>query len=232
MLIKFLSSCSFCRQFSTSSSSNKVKNSEEWHKRHIKDRFVQQSRAENYRARSAFKLLEIQDRFQLIREGNYVVECGGAPGAWTQVLTNIIGGKGRIVSCDLLLIEPIPGAITLSKTDFTHPDSQAAILKHLGGRKIDVVLSDMAPNLSGTKELDQMMTTNLVYSVITFSLMNTTAGGAFLTKTFFGEQTKRIVDDLLKFYRSVEYIKPESSRKESSELYLLARDFKGIKKRK
>ncbi|XP_023320394.1 uncharacterized protein LOC111695337 isoform X2 [Eurytemora carolleeae] len=217
MLIKFLSSCSFCRQFSTSSSSNKVKNSEEWHKRHIKDRFVQQSRAENYRARSAFKLLEIQDRFQLIREGNYVVECGGAPGAWTQVLTNIIGGKGRIVSCDLLLIEPIPGAITLSKT---------------GGRKIDVVLSDMAPNLSGTKELDQMMTTNLVYSVITFSLMNTTAGGAFLTKTFFGEQTKRIVDDLLKFYRSVEYIKPESSRKESSELYLLARDFKGIKKRK
>jgi len=190
---------------------------------------VKQAREDQFRARSAYKLIDIQNKYKLIRSDSVVVECGGAPGAWTQVIASIVGVKGKVVTCDLLPIEPVPGAITLSNTDFTAPQSQQCILSHLDGRKIDSVVSDMSPNISGNKQLDQDNTTNLVYSVMKFALTNSTKDANFLAKIFYGKSTDRIYQDLSKFYRRVEYVKPNSSRKESSEIYLLGRNFVGLK---
>jgi len=217
------------REVSTSLVSPRLKSTEQWMKRHTKDKYVLKSKQEQYRARSAYKLLEIQERFDLLSEMDVVVECGGAPGAWTQVLTQIIGGKGKVVSCDLLDIEPVAGAVTLSQTDFTLPQCQESILAHVEGRGLNAVLSDMSPNLSGNKQLDQDQMHHLVYSVIKFSLLHTKQDGTLLMKLFFNQNSNRISEDLKRFYRRVEFVKPGSSRKESAELYLLARNFVGIK---
>jgi len=222
----------FLRRFSSSSSFEKIKNTNEWMKRHLKDKYVVAAGTDNYRARSAYKLIEIQARYKLIQPGDVIVECGGAPGAWTQVLTQIQGGKGVVVSCDLLDIEPVEGATTLQRTDFTLPESQAKIMSYLGEEKIDLVLSDMAPNITGNGQLDQDQITNLVYAVIKFSLQYSAPGGSLLAKSFKGDHTNRIIADLQRFYRRIDCVKPDSSRKESAELYLLARNFVGVKPKK
>lgn len=208
----------------------KVASSRDWLNRHLKDPYVKRAQKDNYRARSAYKLVEVQERWGLVRRGQAVVECGAAPGAWTQVLADLLGGDGCIVSCDLLDIEPVAGAITLPYTDFTKPESQQRILEKLGGRKIDLVLSDMSPNLSGQKCSDHEEICRLVYAVIRFALQNSAQDAQLLAKMFDGPNTPKMVTDLERFYRKVSHVKPASSRKESSELYLLAQGFKGIQK--
>jgi len=217
------------RFFCSTSSLNKIKNSTDWASRQEKDQFVKKARSEDYRARSAYKLIEIQAKYKLIQPDSVVVECGGAPGAWTQVLASIAGRKGKIVSCDLLGIEPVEGATTLSHMDFTTMQSQQTIIQHLDGRKVDCVVSDMSPNLSGNTQLDQDRITNLVYSVIRFALTTSARDARLLTKVFFGTNSDRMYNDLTKFYRKVDFVKPSSSRKESAEIYLLARNFVGVK---
>ena len=131
------------RHFSTSCQRVKHRGgsgSDGWLRRHVKDKYVQQSSAENYRARSAYKLLEINQSCRILRRGVTVVECGAAPGAWTQVATARVGGEGLVVSCDLLDMDPVPGAVTLSGRDFTNPLTWQEIKSSVGDRNIQVVL--------------------------------------------------------------------------------------------
>jgi len=121
------------RELSTSLVSPRIKSTEQWIKRHTKDKYVLKSKQEHYRARSAYKLLEIQERFNVLSENDVVVECGGAPGAWTQVLTQIIGGKGKVVSCDLLDIEPVAGAVTLVSRSSTGREVPISCWKYKKG---------------------------------------------------------------------------------------------------
>jgi len=199
--------------------------SQQWFKRHTKDEFVKKSQKEGYRARSAYKLLQIQEEKNLIKPGARVVECGGAPGAWTQVISQYIGDTGKVVSCDLLTYEPVHNAVILANTDFTCQKNQQKILSHFDGKKVDLILSDMAPNHSGLKKLNQDATYNLVLSVIKFALTCTAAEGALLTKIFNSSHTVRLTEQLGKVYREVEILKPASSRKDSSECYIYAAGF-------
>lgn len=202
--------------------------SQKWFKRHAKDEFVKKSQEEGYRARSAYKLLQIQEEKNLIKVGARVVECGGAPGAWTQVIAKHIGETGKVVSCDLLNYEPVNNAVILPHTDFTCHKNQQKILSHFDGQKVDLVLSDMAPNHTGMKKLNQDASFNLVLCVIKFALTHSAAEGALLTKIFQSSHTVRLTEELKKVYKEVEILKPASSRKDSSECYIYAAGFQSL----
>jgi len=194
--------------------------------RHVKDKYVQQSVQEQYRARSAYKLLEIQRKHRILRPGMAVVECGAAPGAWTQVATHIVGTGGTVVGCDLLHMEPVPGAVLLQGRDFTHTDTQTDIRTQLHGRPIGCVLSDMAPNNPGNASFNHDITTNLVYSVLKFSVLTADKDSNLLVKMFSGRNLEKLLTDLAKFYTTVKIVKPGSSRKESPEIFVLAEKLK------
>ena len=220
------------RSFSSGAICNKSKggSSSSWMKRHVSDPYVINSVKDNYRARSAYKLLEINKSAKIIRRGDTVVECGAAPGAWTQVATSLVGGDGLVVSCDLLNMEPVPGAVLLTNRDFTKVETWREIRSVVGDNKIQVVLSDMAPNVSGNPEMDHDAITHLVYTVLKFSLHNAAPGSCLLTKTFNGRNHDKLMKDLELCYENVKLYKPSSSRNESSELFLLAQNLKEIKK--
>lgn len=230
------------------SMSKKSTSSIEWLKRQHNDPYVRKCQADGYRARSAYKLIEMNEKYNsklLIGPGAVVMECGAAPGAWTQVVAEAVnaGGNynnqkklpsGMVVGCDLLNIEPVPGAILLSQCDFTLKESQQRILGVLGAQvrpRFDVVLSDMAPNASGQKQIDQDRILLLSYSALRFALLNSHKGSNFVTKVWAGPRVDNLVRDLKNFYSKVERVKPQASRKESGELYLVAQDFIGIEQK-
>ncbi|XP_064090671.1 ribosomal RNA large subunit methyltransferase E-like [Macrobrachium nipponense] len=188
------------------------------------------------RARSAFKLIEIDDRHKILNPGQVVVECGAAPGAWTQVavsrvnsLQNVKGKQqGLVVGIDLLGIHPLPGAIFLSGKNFTNPETQQEILKILDGRKVNVVLSDMAPNASGTRAMDHENIIDLAYSALNFAVQHSALKASFLCKVWDGSRDMKLKSDMERYYGSVKVIKPNASRKDSSEKFLLGKNFQGI----
>lgn len=206
------------------------KSSQAWLRRHTSDKYVIQAGVDNYRARSAYKLLEINKSARILKKGQTVVECGAAPGAWTQVATSVVGSDGLVVSCDLLDIEPVSGAVVLPGSDFTSPHTWRHIRHVVGNRNIDLVLSDMAPNVSGQSHMDHEAITHLVYTVLKFSLHNASPGSSLLTKTFNGSNLNKLIKDMEVCYDKVKIYKPGSSRQESSELFLLAQNMKIIKK--
>nr|ACO10882.1 ribosomal RNA methyltransferase CG11447 [Caligus rogercresseyi] len=153
--------------------------SSSWIRRQAKDIYVKKARSEGYRARSAYKLLEMDDKLKILRPNMNVMECGGAPGAWTQVLTERVS-SGTIISCDLLDYEPVGRAIILPNSDFTSPSTQDTILSHLGKSSgFDLVLSDMAPNASGMAELNHGQILNLSYEATKFALRHSKPEAAF-----------------------------------------------------
>jgi len=194
--------------------------------RHLKDEYVRRSNAEDFRARSAYKLLEVQKRHKLLRRGMVVVECGAAPGAWTQVATNAVGPTGLVVACDLLPLEPVEGALILAPRDLTLSKTQDEIRTGLGGRQIDVVLSDMAPSNPGMACVNHDMTLQLVYSVLEFSVRTAAPESDLLVKIFAGSGLNKMIADLSRFYSTVKRVKPESSRRDSAELFLLAQNLR------
>lgn len=205
--------------------------------RHVRDKFVKQARYQNYRARSAFKLIEMDDKYKLLRPGLIVVECGAAPGSWTQVIVERLKldpknmhKTGAVISVDMSLFTPVPGAICLSQTDFTSPICQAKILSALDGRKVDLILSDMAPNVTGQHELDHDCIVKLIKSTFQFANTCLKNGGTFLFKIFNGSQTSKLVLELSQHFASVKRIKPDASRNDSTELYILAKDYKRLSK--
>ncbi|ESP03933.1 hypothetical protein LOTGIDRAFT_109890 [Lottia gigantea] len=210
----------------------KGKSSQEWLKRQASDPYVQKALDENYRCRSAFKLIEINDKYKILRPGQVVIDCGAAPGSWCQVAAQKVAkhkqGIGTVIGIDLQNFEPIDGVHVLSECDFTLPESQSKILDILNGQKADVILSDMAPNASGIKSMDHDVIIELCQAVLQFGLWVLKPGGTILCKLWMGANQKSFENDLKSNFESVKVVKPASSRSDSSEIFLLARNFQLI----
>jgi 23S rRNA (uridine2552-2'-O)-methyltransferase len=196
--------------------------SQRWLARQLNDPYVQAAKQQGWRSRAAFKLAELDDRFHLIRRGTRVVDLGAAPGGWTQVAVR--GGSARVVAVDLLPMDPVPGSEVLLG-DFTEPAIQARLIKMLGG-KADLVLSDMAPNTTGHTATDHLRIMALAEAALEFAVEVLAEGGAFVAKVFQGGAERQMLDRLKRRFASVRHAKPPASRKESSELYVVATGFR------
>ena len=197
---------------------DKSMSSQQWIKRQLADPWSDRARAEGWRSRAAFKLMEIDDRFGLIRPGSRVIDLGAAPGGWVQVALK--RGAQAVVGVDLLMIEPIPGA-ELVQADFTHAGVDQQLIEALGGAP-DVVLSDMAHNTIGHRQTDHLKIVALIEIAAEFALRTLKPGGHFVTKNFQGGDAGGVLAELRAGFREVKYVKPASSRKDSSEVYLVA----------
>ena len=184
-----------------------------------RDHYYWKAREEGYRARSAYKLLQINQRFHLIRKGDSVVDLGAAPGGWLQVACELSGGK--IVGVDLAEIEPIPGVITF-KADITK-ESTVNLIKDAIGGSADVVICDAAPNLSGTWDIDHARSIDLARSALTIAEKLLKPGGSFLTKVFQGDMFNDYLKDVRREFSRVQAHSPQASRKESAEIYIIAK---------
>ena len=199
--------------------SDRSMSSAEWLRRQLNDPFVQQAKADGWRSRAAFKLIEIDDRFGVLRRGARVIDLGCAPGGWVQVALK--RGAGAVVGVDLLHVDPIAGA-DLIEGDFTDPAMPARLLQAVGGAP-DLVLSDMAPNTSGHRETDHLRIVGLIEQAAAFAKATLKPGGSFVTKSFQGGAAGDLWARLKADYAEVKNMKPKSSRAESSEVYLVAK---------
>ncbi|GFX77008.1 rRNA methyltransferase 2, mitochondrial [Trichonephila clavipes] len=234
------------RNISLSSLSNKIvpsnlkgksKSSQEWLERQLNDEYVKKGRYHGYRCRSAFKLLEMDQKFKLLKPGYSVVDCGSSPGSWTQIVVNKLKLdketeenqkiKGVAIAVDLQHIEPIKGATIIQESDFTQLSVQEKISNLLPSGKANVVLSDMAPRATGTYELDCAAMMTLVYSATKFSFHVLHKDGTFLCKLWDGHEVEKFITILKNYFSLVKRCKPKASRSDSSELYVLAMGFKG-----
>lgn len=204
---------------------SKSHSSKQWLRRHVNDPYVQRSKKEGYRSRSAYKLIEIDDRDRLLKGGQVIVDLGAAPGGWTQVAVKRVGASGRVVGIDLLPVDPVPGAV-LIQADFTAAKGLAAVREALGTRRADLVLSDMAPNLSGIAVSDQARCMALAEIALEFALGHLQADGAFLVKVFQGAGYDDYLRSMRRAFAKVVVRKPDASRDESAEQYLLGRGLK------
>jgi 23S rRNA (uridine2552-2'-O)-methyltransferase len=200
----------------------RTKSSSQWLRRHVKDPYVRQARVEGYRSRAAFKLIEINTRDRLFNPGALVVDLGAAPGGWSQVVAQKVGPGGRVVAVDLLEIAPMSG-VTVLRGDCREPGVQSQLVQALGGRKADVVLSDMSPNISGIASADQARAAELVRTALDFCRRQLREGGVLLVKVFQGEEFAGLRKEMKSMFREVRNLKPAASREESRETYLLAR---------
>ena len=196
--------------------------SQRWLARQLNDPYVAAAKAQGFRSRAAFKLIELDERFGLIRPGVRVVDLGAAPGGWTQVA--IQRGAGLVVALDLLTMDPVPGAVLL-RGDFADPAVTAGVQAALGG-KADLVLSDMAPNTTGHAATDHLRIMALAEAALEFAVEVLAEGGAFVAKVFQGGSEREMLVRLKQAFGSVRHAKPPASRKESSELYVVAQGFR------
>jgi 23S rRNA (uridine2552-2'-O)-methyltransferase len=204
----------------------KSHSSKQWLRRHVNDPYVQRSKREGYRSRSAYKLTEIDDRDRLLAPGSVVVDLGSAPGGWSQVAAKRVGARGKVVAIDLLPMEPVPG-VEFVQGDFSRKSGLDALRKMLGERAADVVLSDVSPNLSGIAVSDQARCMELAELARDFALFHLQADeGVFLVKVFQGAGYDEYLKSLRTAFRKVVVRKPDASRDESAEQYLLARGLK------
>ncbi|MCC7329302.1 MAG: RlmE family RNA methyltransferase [Gammaproteobacteria bacterium] len=192
-----------------------------WKQRQARDPYVRQARAAGWRSRAAFKLMEIDDRERLLQRGAVVLDLGAAPGGWSQVAVQRVGTAGRVVAVDLLPMEPLAG-VEFIRGDFTEPGVQDRILAALGGQQADLVISDMAPNISGNRSVDQPRAMELVEAVLAEGLRFLKPGGTVLAKVFQGEGFEALVAGARQRFGVVRIRKPASSRAESREMYLVA----------
>lgn len=202
------------------------KSSRAWLDEHVSDPYVREAKARGYRSRAAFKLLELDARERLLRPGQLVVDLGAAPGSWAQVVLQKIGARGRLVGVDLLPIEPLPGA-TFIRGDFTDPAVERAVAESLGGARPDLVLSDMAPNISGVDAADQARALVLAELAVDFALKHLQPEGVVLVKAFQGEEFPQLLDLMRKSFRSISVRKPKASRDRSPEQYVVGRGRRG-----
>ncbi|MDR1064380.1 MAG: RlmE family RNA methyltransferase [Azoarcus sp.] len=196
------------------------KTSKAWMREHLADPFVQRANAEGYRARAAYKLMEIDDRDRLLRPGAVVVDLGAAPGSWCQVAAQRCGSGARVFALDLLPLEPIAGVDCL-QGDFSDAGTLAELERRLDGSRVDVVLSDMAPNLSGVAAADQARSVMLCELALDFAVHHLRTGGRFLVKVFQGEGFMAFRREMARYFLSVQVRKPKASRGRSAEVYLL-----------
>lgn len=201
------------------------KSSEAWLKRHVSDPYVRKASAQGYRARSAYKLLEIVKRDALARPGDRVVDLGAAPGSWSQVLAERVGESGRVISVDLLEVAAIPG-VTVIQGDFREEAVLEQLEAALEGGKVDLVVSDLAPNISGVRVSDQARSIHLCELALDFAKAHLNSSGAFLVKAFQGVGFPGFLAAMRRVFVSVDSRKPGASRGESKEMYLLGKGLK------
>ncbi len=202
--------------------------SRRWLERHMNDPYVHRSKAEGYRSRAAYKLIEIDDRYHLLKPGLRVIDLGAAPGGWCQVAaarTKSTPENPHVIGIDYLGMDAVPGAPVLLM-DFLDDEAPARLIEALGGEP-DLVLSDMAAPTTGHRRTDHIRTMHLCEVAADFAISVLRPGGHFLAKTFQGGTEADLLTRLKQNFRSVHHVKPPASREESAELYLLAKDFKG-----
>ncbi len=201
------------------------KSSQNWLKRHFDDPYVKQAKKAGYRSRAVFKLLEIQEKKRIIKPGQVIVDLGAAPGGWAQAAVPLVGKKGAVIAVDILPIEPIEGVVFI-QGDFTEQNVHEQLLVAINGRNVDLVMSDMAPNISGLKAVDQPRAMYLAELALDFARGVLKPGGDLLVKVFQGEG----FDEYLKYvrgsFKKVVIRKPKASRPKSREVYLLAMEMK------
>jgi 23S rRNA (uridine2552-2'-O)-methyltransferase len=198
-----------------------------WLERQLNDPYVAQAKREGYRSRAAFKLVEIDDKYHLLKPGMTVVDLGAAPGGWSQVAAKRVGaasGKGRVIAIDLLEMPEIPG-VQFAQLDFHADDAPAKLTAMLGGRA-DVVLSDMAANTTGHRKTDQLRIVGLVEIAAAFASEVLNLGGTFLAKVFQSGADAELLAQLKRDFANVRHVKPAASRQDSSERYVLATGFR------
>jgi 23S rRNA (uridine2552-2'-O)-methyltransferase len=199
-----------------------------WLERQLNDPYVTKAKAEGYRSRAAYKLIEIDDKYRVLKTGMTVVDLGAAPGGWSQIAAKRIGaadGKGRVIAIDLLEMPEIPG-VTFAQLDFLSDDAPEKLIAMMGGRA-DAVLSDMAPNTTGHRKTDQLRLIGLVENAAAFAADVLNPGGTFVAKVFQSGADAELLAQLKRDFSNVRHVKPASSRADSSERYVLAMGFRG-----
>jgi 23S rRNA (uridine2552-2'-O)-methyltransferase len=204
------------------------KSSKLWLQEHFTDSYVKRAQQEGYRSRAAFKLLEIQQTDKIIRPAMFVVDLGAAPGGWSEVLVRLVGAKGKVFALDILPMQPIAG-VEFIQGDFTEEEVLNRLLSSLSNKPVDIVLSDMAPNISGMKVVDQPRSMYLAELALDFASKVLKSGGVFLLKVFQGEGFDNLLKTMRGTFAEVKIKKPDASRARSSELFLLAKGFKMCK---
>lgn len=196
-----------------------------WLQRQLNDPYVAQAKKEGWRSRAAYKLIEMDDRYKLLKPGARIVDLGAAPGGWAQVAVKKVGPKGRVIGIDLLDIDPIPG-VEFTVMDFLDEDAPDRLKAMLGGLA-DGVMSDMAANTTGHKKTDHIKIVGLAELAIHFATEVLAPGGFFVAKVLQGGTEHQLLAQLKRDFRTVRHVKPEASRAGSAELYVLATGFRG-----
>ncbi|MGM0429323.1 MAG: 23S rRNA (uridine(2552)-2'-O)-methyltransferase RlmE [Pseudomonadota bacterium] len=199
--------------------------SQRWLKEHFDDQFVQKAQKKGLRSRAVFKLEEMQQKDKLIKKGQTVVDLGAAPGGWSEYVADYFNGNGQVIACDILAMDPIVG-VDFLQGDFREESVLNALLDRIGGKNVDVVLSDMAPNMSGNGTVDQARSMYLVELALDMCHQVLKPGGSFVVKVFQGQGFESFLKDMRAAFSSVKTRKPESSRARSREVYLVATDYK------
>lgn len=203
------------------------KSSKRWLNEHFDDPYVKQAQKLGLRSRSAFKLMELDDKYRLIQPGDFVVDLGSAPGGWSQVAGRKVGKAGMVVALDILPMDPLPG-VHFIQADFTEDDALQRLDAALDGKRPKLVLSDMAPNMSGMAVTDQARSMYLAELALDFAKAHLQPGGDFLVKMFQGEGSDAYVKQVRDLFSSVTVKKPEASRSRSREVYVLARGLRAM----
>ncbi|MGC6481595.1 MAG: 23S rRNA (uridine(2552)-2'-O)-methyltransferase RlmE [Porticoccaceae bacterium] len=193
-----------------------------WIKQHVKDPYVVQSQRDGYRSRASYKLLEIVEKTRMIKPGMTVVDLGSAPGGWSQVAAKLVGHKGSVVAVDILPMNPIAG-VDFIQGDFTEEEILTELLEKIENKPVDLVISDMAPNLTGMKAVDQPAVVYLAELAVDLAQQVLTENGIFIAKLFQGEGFDEFVRNTRKVFNVVSLKKPDASRSKSREVYLVAK---------
>ncbi|XP_041978688.1 rRNA methyltransferase 2, mitochondrial [Aricia agestis] len=233
-----LNNLSLARMFFLVNCLKRFKSSQQWLSRQRADPYVEKAKISNYRCRSAFKLIEMNEKTNILTPGQTVIDLGASPGSWTQVAvqkTNADGADpkkpiGTVLAVDKLQIYPIKGATILSNMDFSTIEAHDRVIEVLNGKKVDLVLSDMAPSATGIREIDKDRIVGLCYMAIRFAALVSRIDGNLLFKVWDGKEVPILEMDLERFYKSIKILKPKASRSDSSEKFILARGFKGVQR--
>lgn len=202
------------------------KSSSRWLNEHVNDPYVKRAQKDGYRSRASYKLIELNDKDKLIRPGMLVMDLGSAPGGWSQVAGKIVGDHGRVIASDILPMDPLDN-VDFIQGDFTDEGVFQQILAKLNGRQADLIISDIAPNISGVAAADQAASMYLVELTLDMVRQVLKPGGNYAVKVFQGEGSDEFLRDVRSSFEKVMIRKPEASRPRSREVYLVAKDFKG-----
>ncbi len=201
------------------------KSSSRWLSRQSSDPYVALAKSEGYRSRAVYKLQEIDNKYQIFQPHQFIVDLGAAPGAWSQyVIERVRGSQGKVVALDVLEMEPIEG-VCIIQGDFTDDETLDDLVAALNNHSVDLVLSDIAPNISGNKAVDQPRSMYLAELALEFAKHHLTTGGGFAVKLFQGEGYAQYIQQLKNSFKRVSTFKPQASRKQSREMYAVAREF-------